>query len=126
MFVLVLASLAMTAHAATDHESANPLYRSLLDPGLPVGANATAKFPKPTMPDGLDAAKQTAIIKDLIKDDYSYAEFTRKSVVAPQLLKTPRRDSDRPEGPGPRRGCLVRRLWRHQGSRRREVPRKAH
>ena len=105
VFVLVLASLAMTAHAATDHESANPLYRSLLDPGLPVGANATAKFPKPTMPDGLDAAKQTAIIKDLIKDDYSYAEFTRKSVVAPQLLKL--RDVAPSDPKAPARGVDV-------------------
>jgi hypothetical protein len=87
VFVLVLASFAVAAHAPKDHESANALYKSLLDPGLPVGANAKAPFPRPTMPDGLDAAKQTATINALIKDDYSYAEFTRKSVVAPQLLK---------------------------------------
>jgi hypothetical protein len=105
VFVLVLASLLMTAHAATDHESANPLYRSLLDPGLPVGANATAKFPKPTLPDSLDAARQTAIIKDLIKDDYSYAEFTRKSVVAPQLLKL--RDVAPSDPKAPARGVDV-------------------
>jgi hypothetical protein len=87
VFVLVLASLTITTYESKDHESANPLYQSLLDPGLVVGSNVTAKLPRPTMPDALDAVRQTAIIKDLIKDDYSYGEFIRKSVVAPQLLK---------------------------------------
>lgn len=105
MFVLVLASLVVTTYASKDHESANPLYRSLLDPGLSVGAGANARFPKPTMPDGLDAAKQTAIIKDLIKDDYSYAEFTRKSGVAPQLLKL--RDVSPSDPKAPARGVDV-------------------
>ena len=39
------------------------------------------------MRDGLGAAKQKAVIDALIRDDYSYDQFTRKSVVAPQLLK---------------------------------------
>ena len=74
-------------------------------PVCPSGANATANFPKPTLPDGLDAARQTAIIKDLIKDDYSYAEFTRKSVVAPQLLKL--RDVAPSDPKAPARGVDV-------------------
>ena len=71
----------------TSHEAQNPLYKALLDPGLLVGPDVKAKFPAPTMPDGLDAAKQKAVITGLIGNDYSYDEFTRKSVVAPQLLK---------------------------------------
>jgi hypothetical protein len=39
------------------------------------------------MPDGLDAAKQKAVIQTLISDDYSYDEFIRKSVEAPRLFK---------------------------------------
>ncbi len=69
------------------HEANNPLYKALLDPGLLVGPDTRAKFPEPTMPDGLDAAAQKAIITKLIGTDYSYEEFTRKSNVAPQILK---------------------------------------
>jgi len=105
VFLLVLTSLAITAPTAKDHESANPLYKALLDPGLLVGPNANARFPAPTMPDGLDAAKQKAIIETLIKDDYSFAEFTRKSVVAPQVLKL--RDVSPSDPKAPARGVDV-------------------
>ena len=105
MFLLVFASLTVAAQAPDAHASGNPIYRSLLDPGLSVGANARAKFPTPTMPDGLDAAKQKAIITGLIKDEYSFAEFTRKSVVAPQLLKL--RDITPSDPKAPARGVDV-------------------
>ena len=62
-------------------EPRNPLFDSLLDPGLTVGPGLRAKLPPPTMPDGLDAAKQKAVITALIRDDHSYEDFTRKSVV---------------------------------------------
>lgn len=88
MYALAIAVLATApAQPPTKHEDQNPLYKGLLDPGLDVGGNAKIKLPPPTMPDGLDGAKQTAIIKGLIGTEYSYDEFTRKSVVAPQLLK---------------------------------------
>ena len=45
------------------------------------------KFPTPSMPDGLDAARQKAVVEKLIGGEYSYAEFTRRSTVAPHLLK---------------------------------------
>src|SRR5262245_53687076 len=88
MFVLLVGAFAFAAA----HEDQNPLHKSLLGPGVTIGKDQTgkelkAKFPPPTMPDGLDAAKQKAVITALIKDDYSYDDFTRKSVVAPQLLK---------------------------------------
>lgn len=71
---------------AKTHEDGNPLFKQLLDTGLDVGG-AKAKFPAPTMPDGLDAAKQKAIINGVIGGDYSYDDFTRKSPVAPQMIK---------------------------------------
>jgi hypothetical protein len=73
--------------APTYHETNNSLYKGLLDPGLLVGPDTRAKFPTPSMTDGLDAAAQKAIITKLIGTDYSYEEFTRKSNVAPQILK---------------------------------------
>ena len=87
MFVLVISSLIATGQPAKDHASANALFKSLQNPGLNVGDGVKAKLPAPTMRDGLDAAGQKAVIASLIKEEYSYAEFTRASVVAPQLLK---------------------------------------
>ncbi len=69
--------------AGAEPDAANPLYKALLEPGLAVGGDARVKLPPPTMPDGLDAAKQKAVIEKLIGNDYAYDEFTRNSVVAP-------------------------------------------
>ena len=91
MFALVLWTLsALLAHAPTgqaDNEQQNPLFDSLLDPGLELGPGLWAKLPPPTMPDGLGAAEQREIISALIRDDYSYEDFTRKSSVAPHRLR---------------------------------------
>jgi hypothetical protein len=69
------------------HEANNPLYRELLEKGLLIGPNLRANLPAPTMPDGLSAAQQQAAIRKLIGSDYSYDEFTRRSVVAPNILR---------------------------------------
>ena len=45
---------------------------------MEVGTNLKAKLPPPTMPDGLDAARQKAAIKALIGTDYDFDEFTRR------------------------------------------------
>ena len=85
--ILLINALFAPAKPLETHDTVNPLYKQLLDPGLAIGTNLNAKLPPPTMPDGLDAAQQTAAIRALIGSDYSYEEFTRRSVVAPQLLK---------------------------------------
>jgi hypothetical protein len=109
VFTLLIAmpalALPQTPAEPATHEARNPLYKSLLDPGLSVGPDVKAKFPPPTMPDGLDAAKQKAIITNLIANDYTYAEFTRKSIVAPQLLKL--RDVTPSDPKAPARGVDV-------------------
>jgi hypothetical protein len=90
MYALLVASLTLPAAqppADAKHENQNPLYKSLLETGLDAGGKEKVKFPAPTMPDGLDAAKQTAIINGLIGNEYTYENFTRRSVVAPQILK---------------------------------------
>ena len=86
MFSLLLA-LTVAADPKAAHVDHNPLYKELLDPGLTVGPDTRARFPAPTMADGLTPAQQAAVIKTLIAADYEVEEFTRKSVVAPQLLK---------------------------------------
>ena len=75
------------AQPPVKHEDQNPLYKNLLDPGLDVGVKDKVKFPAPTMPDGIPAAKQTEIIKALIAGEYGYDEFIRNAYVAPQLMK---------------------------------------
>ena len=102
MIPLLLAFVAAPDQPVANHESANPLYKQMLDPGLTVGPEVRTKLPPPTMPDGLDAAKQKAIIAELIGTDYSYEEFTRKSVVAPNLMKI--RDARPADPTAPARG----------------------
>ncbi len=106
MFTLCLALLAgqPPAEAAT-HEGRNPLFKSLLETGLLVGPDVRAKFPAPTMPDGLDAAKQKAVVAALIGNESNFADFTRQSVVAPQLLKL--RDVTPSDPKAPARGVDV-------------------
>jgi hypothetical protein len=72
--------------AGAEPEAANPLYRSLLEPGLAVGGDVRVKLPAPTLPDGLDAAKQKAVLEKVIGTDYAYDDFTRNSVVAPYKM----------------------------------------
>jgi hypothetical protein len=91
MFALVIATLAiLSAHAPAGrvtHEPRTALFDSLLDTGVAVGSGLKAKLPPPTMPDGLNAAGQKAVIAALVRDDYSYEEFTRRSAVTPLRLR---------------------------------------
>lgn len=92
MYTAVIAAMLIApAQPPAKHEDQNSLYKNLIDTGLDAGGKEKVKFPKPTMPDGLTAEKQTEIIKALIAKDYpgadGYANFTRESPVAPQLLR---------------------------------------
>jgi hypothetical protein len=102
MISVVLSLCAFGAAQPPTHEASNSLYKELLDTGVSVGDNVKARFPTPTMPDGLDAARQKAVIVGLIGGDYSFEEFTRKSTVAPQLLKL--RDVNPSDPKAPARG----------------------
>ncbi len=97
-FVVVASLLAAPPEVAT-HEANNPLFKSLLTDGLVVSPKDKVKLPAPTMADGLGAAKQKATIAELIKDDYAYDEFTRNSVVAPQIIKLPAVAGGDPKAP---------------------------
>jgi hypothetical protein len=100
MFVLLLTLVTNSGEPAKDHTQENALFKSLRDPGLAICGDTKAIFPVPTMPDGLDAGRQKAIIEGLIKEDYSFAQFMRKSVVAPQLLKLRDVNSSNLKAPG--------------------------
>jgi hypothetical protein len=103
MLTLLLA--VSLAQPPAGHEAANPLFKQLLDPGLAVGGDFKAKLPPPTMPDGLDAARQKAVVQGVIGNDFQYAEFVRNSVVAPQVLKL--RDVTPSDPAAPARGTDV-------------------
>ncbi|MDY3563560.1 hypothetical protein R5W23_005174 [Gemmata sp. JC673] len=107
MHALLLAALAATPAQppADNHAEQNSLFKRLTGTGLEVGGGATAKFPAPTMSDGLSADKQKEIIKGLIGSDYSYDEFVRDSLVAPQLLRI--RDVKPADPKAPARGVDV-------------------
>jgi hypothetical protein len=105
MYALALAALATApAQPSAKHDDQNPLYKSLLDTGLDVGAGTKVKFPPPTMPDGLDAAKQTAIIKTVVGKDYPLEEFTRNSVNARLQMKI---NTVKPDPKGPAKSVDV-------------------
>lgn len=69
------------------HETANPLFAKLREPGVAVTPERRLPLPPPTMPDGLDAPRQREIIEQLVKQDHAPEEFLRRSLVAPYLLK---------------------------------------
>ncbi len=99
---LLLTSLIAQPPKAVTHETENPLFKNLLDTGMPIGAGVKSQLPAPTLPDGLDAVKQKAAILKLIGDDYTFEDFTRKSAVAPQLVKF--RDIEPSDPKAPARG----------------------
>ena len=116
MFLIAIVSLTWIGQTEKDHQAENAVFKSLLDPGLDVGGGFKAKLPAPTMPDGLDAAGQKAAIAALIKDEYSYAEFTPQDRGGTSTPEAPRREPVGPESTCTRRGLLVSRIWRSQGS----------
>lgn len=87
MLPLVLSAALAGPAQPPPHEVANPVFKALLDPGLVVGPDARVKFPAPVMADGLTVEQQKAVIEKVIGTDYPFAEFTRKSVVAPNVTR---------------------------------------
>ena len=77
----------LLAIAVSQPPKDNPLFKAMLDPGILIGKDIRGKLQAPNMPDGLTKEKQVEVIRRLISDDYTFEEFTRKSVVAPQLFK---------------------------------------
>jgi hypothetical protein len=85
LLLLVLA-LSRVAQAPST-ESDNPLFQEMVGQGIVLGEAGRTTFSAPSLPDGASAAQQKAAILAVIGNDYAWEEFTRKSVVAPNLLK---------------------------------------
>jgi hypothetical protein len=100
MYALLFATLAAApAQPATDSADKNAIFKRLTTDGLDVGGNVKIKFPAPTMPDGLAAAKQTDVIKGVIGTDFSFDEFMRKSVEGRIQLKISNLKGANPQTP---------------------------
>jgi hypothetical protein len=82
-FVLLIALCAAGADA-------NPLFEKLQSEGVPMANGPALRLPAPTMPDGLDAAKQRAALASIADVDRPVEALLRKSVLAPFVLKTER------------------------------------
>ncbi len=87
MLPLALSAALLAPAQPASHEAANPILKELLGPGLVVAPGLRVKFAPPIMADGLTAAQQRAVIDKVIGTDYTFAEFTRKSVVAPNITR---------------------------------------
>jgi hypothetical protein len=59
----------------------------LINTGVEISAKETVLLPAPTLAAGLAAKEQRRAMEALIKGRYTWAEFTRRSAVAPFLLK---------------------------------------
>lgn len=65
----------------------NPVYTLLTTRGVPVGGDEVVKLPAPTLADGLSAAEQRQAIEAVAGESHTWDDLTRKSVVAPFVLK---------------------------------------
>lgn len=86
-------------------QEVNRLYRELRQVGLVLGGRHRLPLPPPTMPDGLDAASQRAILEALPNRNQTVEQFARKSVVSPFAMRF--RDYPAVEGLDPIHGIDV-------------------
>jgi hypothetical protein len=80
---LCLLATATTAACRAD----NPVYKLLTTRGVPVGGDEIVRLPAPTLGDGLSAAEQRRAIEAVAGESHTWEDLTRKSVVAPFVLK---------------------------------------
>lgn len=73
------------ALAAPDAE--NPLLHTLVAEGVAMSDGSAVRLPEPTMPDGLDAAAQRAVLERIASSGQPVDELLRRSIVAPLVLK---------------------------------------
>jgi hypothetical protein len=87
MSVLPLLLAGAVALGGDTHSTANPVFQQLVEKGVSPDGEKFSPLPTPTMPDGLDAAAQRKILEELGGARYPYAQLTRRSVVAPHILR---------------------------------------
>jgi hypothetical protein len=83
---IIAVALCAVGAAAPCH-AANALYDLLIQEGVKVSPQVTLTLPKPAVEDGLSPDAQRQAIESLLAGRYDWETFTRRSVVAPFLLK---------------------------------------
>jgi hypothetical protein len=78
-------------------ESPNAILRTLLAEGVPLTAGQSLKLPEPTLADGMTAAQQPQQVEMIAAGRNSWEDLTRRSVVAPFILRISPDDSQQPE-----------------------------
>ena len=91
----------------------NEILRTLLTAGVPVADGEIVKLPEPTLADGMTAAAQRQQIEAIAEGRNSWEDLTRRSVVAPFILRTSQDGSEQERTGTPRR--LVVRCLRKPG-----------
>ena len=65
----------------------NVIFEQLVSRGVECSPTETLRLPAPALQPGLNAADQRRALESLLNGRYAWAEFTRRAVVAPFLLK---------------------------------------
>jgi hypothetical protein len=81
--LFVLAAITCPSRCRAD----NPVFDFLMNRGVQVGPDETVRLPAPTLPDGLNAADQRRAIELICGENHTWEDLTRKTVVAPFILK---------------------------------------
>jgi hypothetical protein len=90
VFVLV----ALTLLPPQSCRGGNPVYDELMRRGVTIGPQEVVRLPAPTLTDGLTAAQQRLAIEAVAEGIHTWEELTRRSVVAPFVLKLPKDDTE--------------------------------
>ncbi len=72
--------------------TSNEVLRQLVEQGVFIRKQVSVPLPPPTMPDGLDAKAQQALISRIAAPRRTASQLTRRSVVAPFVLKVRKAD----------------------------------
>jgi hypothetical protein len=72
----------------------NPVYDELMRRGVTIGPSEIVRLPAPTLRDGMSAAQQRRAVEAIADASHTWEELTRRSVVAPFILKLPKEDSE--------------------------------
>jgi hypothetical protein len=87
MSIILVGLIVSCSASLAGHEESNPLYREVRNNGIAMGGGFKARLAPPTMPDGLDARAQQAVIEKLGGNDYSLDDLLRNSPLAPQIIR---------------------------------------
>jgi len=86
--VCALASLITSRPGPAAADVPNEIQRTLLTDGVPIADGQIVKLPGPTLADGMTAAAQRQQIEVIAEGRNCWEDLTRRTVVAPFILKT--------------------------------------